>query len=97
VWKRMAVKWAQVGRGAVALDVCCGSGDLAFLLADAAGPDGSVSGLDFAQEMLDDAGARSVQDIFATRRRARIKCASFLTARLFTARRLRYMARCCCA
>ncbi len=42
VWKRMAVKWSGVGKGQIALDVCCGSGDLAFLLANAVGPDGKA-------------------------------------------------------
>jgi len=58
VWKRMAVKWAGARPGLAALDVCCGSGDLAFLLAEAVGPSGSVIGLDFAQSMLDDAAER---------------------------------------
>jgi len=58
VWKRAAVKWSGASRGGTALDVCCGSGDLALRLAQAVGIDGSVTGLDFAQEMLDDAAAR---------------------------------------
>ncbi len=43
VWKRMAVKWSEAAVGATALDVCCGSGDLAFRLAEAVGPSGKVS------------------------------------------------------
>jgi ubiquinone/menaquinone biosynthesis methyltransferase len=58
VWKRMAVRWARATPGHTALDVCCGSGDLAFELASAVGPAGSVTGLDFAAEMLEDAEAR---------------------------------------
>jgi len=58
VWKRMAVRWAGAGPGDAALDVCCGSGDLAFELARAVGPSGSVTGLDFAAEMLEDAESR---------------------------------------
>ena len=42
VWKRMAVKWTEAKAGDAALDVCCGSGDLAFLLAAAVGPSGKV-------------------------------------------------------
>ena len=38
----MAVKWSQVSKGQQALDVCCGSGDLAFRLAEAVGPSGQV-------------------------------------------------------
>ncbi|KAK9857629.1 hypothetical protein WJX84_004667 [Apatococcus fuscideae] len=58
VWKRMAVKWSRARAGQRALDVCCGSGDIAFLLAQAVGPSGEVVGLDFAQDMLDDASGR---------------------------------------
>jgi SAM-dependent methyltransferase len=54
----MAVRWARPPRGGAALDVCCGSGDLALELAAAVGGAGTVVGLDFAQEMLDDAAAR---------------------------------------
>lgn len=58
VWKRMAVKWSGARAGQRALDVCCGSGDLALLLAEAVGPQGKVVGLDFASEMLEDAARR---------------------------------------
>ncbi|CAK0784932.1 hypothetical protein CVIRNUC_008137 [Coccomyxa viridis] len=58
VWKRMTVKWAEAKPGDAALDVCCGSGDLAFVLAEAVGPSGKVQGLDFAQQMLADAERR---------------------------------------
>ncbi len=42
VWKRAAVKWCGAEVGQTALDVCCGSGDLAFLLAEAVGPTGKA-------------------------------------------------------
>lgn len=42
VWKRMAVKWSGARPGQRVLDVCCGSGDLSFLLAQAVGPQGQV-------------------------------------------------------
>ena len=58
VWKRMAVKWSGAAPGCAALDVCCGSGDLAMILADVVGRNGSVVGLDFSAEMLDDAAMR---------------------------------------
>ncbi|PRW57174.1 ubiquinone menaquinone biosynthesis methyltransferase [Chlorella sorokiniana] len=61
VWKRMAVKWSGARTGGAALDVCCGSGDLAFRLAEAVGPNGSVVGLDFSHAMLEDAGRRQQQ------------------------------------
>jgi hypothetical protein len=61
VWKRMAVKWSGATTGCRALDVCCGSGDLAFRLAEAVGPSGSVVGLDFSANMLADAEQRQQQ------------------------------------
>lgn len=52
VWKRLAVKWSRAKLGDRALDVCCGSGDLALLLAQQVGPSGQVVGLDFAAPQL---------------------------------------------
>jgi ubiquinone/menaquinone biosynthesis methyltransferase len=52
VWKRAAVRWTGVGPGDKAIDVCCGSGDIALRLADAVGPSGEVVGLDFASAQL---------------------------------------------
>lgn len=58
VWKRMAVRWSGAAPGHAALDVCCGSGDLALLLERAVATGGTVVGLDFAQDMLDFAARR---------------------------------------
>ena len=58
IWKLMAVKWAKPNRGDTALDICCGSGDVAAMLADRVGKTGTVMGVDFAEEMLDYAGQR---------------------------------------
>ncbi|TAG88452.1 MAG: bifunctional demethylmenaquinone methyltransferase/2-methoxy-6-polyprenyl-1,4-benzoquinol methylase UbiE [Oscillatoriales cyanobacterium] len=52
IWKQMAVKWSKASPGNTCLDLCCGSGDLALLLAQQAGPSGSVFGVDFSQEQL---------------------------------------------
>jgi len=52
IWKLMAVKWSEAKLGSHALDVCCGSGDLALLLAKKVGITGQVTGLDFACEQL---------------------------------------------
>lgn len=52
VWKQMTVDWARPFLGASCLDICCGSGDLAYLLARRAGYSGQVTGLDFAQQQL---------------------------------------------
>lgn len=51
-WKQMAVSWSEAYPGATCLDICCGSGDLTRLLAQAVGPTGKVIGLDFATEQL---------------------------------------------
>ncbi|HEY9624012.1 MAG TPA: bifunctional demethylmenaquinone methyltransferase/2-methoxy-6-polyprenyl-1,4-benzoquinol methylase UbiE [Crinalium sp.] len=52
IWKQMAVKWSGAAPGLTCLDVCCGSGDLARLLARQVGPTGHVVGLDFAPAQL---------------------------------------------
>ena len=52
IWKQMAVKWSEVESGDNALDVCCGSGDLALLMAKQVGTKGKVTGLDFAPQQL---------------------------------------------
>jgi demethylmenaquinone methyltransferase/2-methoxy-6-polyprenyl-1,4-benzoquinol methylase len=48
-WKRRVADLARVAPGARALDLCCGTGDLAFALAQR-GAD--VTGLDFSPQML---------------------------------------------
>jgi len=48
-WKRRLVALAQLGPGQRALDVCCGTGDVALALARTGA---QVTGLDFSPEML---------------------------------------------
>jgi demethylmenaquinone methyltransferase/2-methoxy-6-polyprenyl-1,4-benzoquinol methylase len=55
-WKRRAVDLAAVTPGMRALDVCCGTGDLALALA---GRGADVTGLDFSAEMLAVANERN--------------------------------------
>jgi len=50
LWKRRVVAMAGVKTGDRALDLCCGTGDIAFALARA-GAD--VTGLDFSEKMLE--------------------------------------------
>lgn len=52
IWKLMAVKWGEAKLGDTALDICCGSGDLAFILAKKVGIQGKVIGLDFSVKQL---------------------------------------------
>lgn len=59
VWKQMAVDWSGAQPGMQCLDVCCGSGDLALLLAHRVGPSGQVVGVDFAENQLAIAAQRS--------------------------------------
>jgi demethylmenaquinone methyltransferase / 2-methoxy-6-polyprenyl-1,4-benzoquinol methylase len=58
-WRSLAVRCAAVGPGDAALDVCCGTGDLAIALLDAVSPGGRVAGLDFSTAMLEAAGKKS--------------------------------------
>ncbi|HTX69506.1 MAG TPA: class I SAM-dependent methyltransferase, partial [Thermoleophilia bacterium] len=50
-WRRLAAAQAALRPGDEALDVCCGTGDLAFSLVDAC-PDCGVTALDFTPAML---------------------------------------------
>ena len=52
-WRERAADRAELGPGDVALDACCGTGDLAFELARRVGPEGRVIGSDFSERMLD--------------------------------------------
>ena len=52
-WRERAAARAQLQPGARALDACCGTGDLAFALAERVGPQGRVIGADFSERMLD--------------------------------------------
>ncbi|MGI9019610.1 MAG: bifunctional demethylmenaquinone methyltransferase/2-methoxy-6-polyprenyl-1,4-benzoquinol methylase UbiE [Solirubrobacterales bacterium] len=52
-WRERAVQRAELEPGASALDVCCGTGDLAFELARVVGPGGRVVGCDFSEAMLE--------------------------------------------
>jgi demethylmenaquinone methyltransferase / 2-methoxy-6-polyprenyl-1,4-benzoquinol methylase len=58
-WRARAVDRAQVGPGSDALDICCGTGDLALELRRRIGPDGRVVGSDFSEPMLDLARRKS--------------------------------------
>ena len=52
LWKRQAIAWLQPRPGQRLLDLCCGTGDLALVLAAKVRPGGHVLGLDAAAEPL---------------------------------------------
>jgi demethylmenaquinone methyltransferase/2-methoxy-6-polyprenyl-1,4-benzoquinol methylase len=52
-WRERAAGRAALEPGDAALDVCCGTGDLAFELARRVGPQGTVVGCDFSEPMLE--------------------------------------------
>ncbi len=59
-WRRLAAQQTGLGAGDLALDVCCGTGDLAFTLCDLfAGCE--VVGLDFTEAMLESARRKAAQ------------------------------------
>lgn len=58
-WRARTVDEVRVGPGAAALDVCCGTGDLALELQGRVGPAGRVVGLDFSGPMLELAERKS--------------------------------------
>ena len=55
LWKRRVVKLAAVTPGSKALDLCCGTGDIALALAERGA---EVTGLDFSAPMLQVAAQR---------------------------------------
>ena len=52
-WRERAAARTGLGPGDAALDVCCGTGDLALELARLVTPGGHVVGCDFSEPMLD--------------------------------------------
>jgi len=58
-WRARAADLAALPAGGSALDVACGTGDLAIELAKRVGVDGEVIGSDFAGEMLERARAKA--------------------------------------
>lgn len=54
IWKAMTVKWSNPRNGGLALDLCCGTGDITFLTAKSL-KGGKVIGVDFSCELLAEA------------------------------------------
>jgi demethylmenaquinone methyltransferase/2-methoxy-6-polyprenyl-1,4-benzoquinol methylase len=60
-WRERAADLAALEPGGRALDVACGTGDLAIELARRAGPSGTVVGSDFSEAMLEQARRKSAE------------------------------------
>src|SRR5215217_3566345 len=58
-WRERAADLAELAPGARALDVACGTGDLALELARRVGPGGEVVACDFSEQMLELARAKA--------------------------------------
>lgn len=58
IWKQMSVNWSGACPGHHCLDLCCGSGDITQLLAKQVGMKGTVTGLDFSADQLENAKYR---------------------------------------
>jgi demethylmenaquinone methyltransferase/2-methoxy-6-polyprenyl-1,4-benzoquinol methylase len=58
-WRERAGDMTELAPGGAALDVCCGTGDLALELGARVGPAGTVVGSDFSERMLDLARAKA--------------------------------------
>jgi ubiquinone/menaquinone biosynthesis C-methylase UbiE len=56
---RRTIERLQLRKGAVVLDVCCGSGGSALPAAEMVGPSGSVLGVDLADRLLENARAKA--------------------------------------
>lgn len=52
-WRERAADRVRLEPGQRALDLCCGTGDLALSLAERVGPEGHVTGADFSRPMLE--------------------------------------------
>ena len=59
IWKRQAVAWLQPQAGQCVLDLCCGTGDLALVVAEKVRPAGLVLGIDAAAAPLERARQRA--------------------------------------
>ncbi len=60
-WRERAADRAELGPGDSALDVCCGTGDLAFELGERVSPGGRIVGCDFSEPMLEIARQKAAE------------------------------------
>ena len=60
-WRQRAAELAELEPGSAALDVCCGTGDLALELSHRVGLEGTVVGCDFSERMLEAATSKAAE------------------------------------
>ena len=60
-WRERAADRAELAEGDSALDLCCGTGDLALALRERVGASGRVVGADFSERMLELANAKALE------------------------------------
>jgi demethylmenaquinone methyltransferase / 2-methoxy-6-polyprenyl-1,4-benzoquinol methylase len=60
-WRERAADRAELADGDSALDLCCGTGDLALALRERVGASGRVVGADFSERMLELANAKALE------------------------------------
>jgi len=59
LWKRKLVDLLKPQDGEAWADLCCGTGDMAFLICNKVSPNGSITGIDSAKEILNIAKKKS--------------------------------------
>ena len=59
LWKRKLVNLLKPSDGEDWADLCCGTGDLAFLIAERVSPRGTITGIDSAEDILNIAKKKS--------------------------------------
>jgi len=59
LWKRKLVNLLEPSNGEDWADLCCGTGDLAFLISERVTPSGSITGIDSAEDILNIAKKKS--------------------------------------
>ena len=59
LWKRKLVDLLEPLNGEDWADLCCGTGDLAFLISEIVSPMGSITGIDSAEDILNIAKKKS--------------------------------------
>lgn len=62
LWQKKVMSETRTLPGSRSIDVCCGSGEMAFQLAKRGGPFGSAVGLDFSDQMLETARQKQVSN-----------------------------------